>query len=159
MKYNVGDCFICKSGVIRIEKVLKHFYIAIKYYVEFKGSYEYKYTDWQIDNFFKPLNSIFIAKAIKLLKLNYTIAKTIKDNSEAKDTRYSINFSNGGYLLQRIKPFEILVTYINFGGHFDEETTCWDYSGSPISEKEYKFLKGKASKLKKELEAVWQTIK
>lgn len=158
MKYNIGNCFICKSGVIRIEEVLKHSYITTKYYFEFKGSHEYKYTDWQIDNFFKPINSIFIDKAAKLLKLNYNAAKTIKENSKAKRTCYYINFSNSGYLLQYHRKVGFITTYINFGGRFYEEDTCWDFHGSSISKKEYKFLKEKASELEKELEAIWQTI-
>lgn len=158
MKYNAGDCFICKSGVIRIEKVLKHSYIAIKYYIEFKGFDSYEYLEWQIDKCFKPINPIFIAKVAKLFKLNYSVAKTIGDNSKAKRTRYSIRIFSDGYALQCNKNHSTYTTAMNVWCELGEVIYFSDLEGPHIYKKEYEFLKTKIYELKKELETIWHSI-
>lgn len=159
MKYNIGDCFICKSGVIIITGKYKRAYIARRYNVNFKGYWKCKYNTWQIDKFFKPCDSTVIHKADKLFLMHYNIVKAIKNHSTAVNTNYKIDlYSENWYALQeKLKEHSYVVTYMGYN-MFVESTYFYDsLSGSYLTKKEYMTLKRKISKLEKNLKNLWTT--
>lgn len=162
--YNVGDCFVCKTGVIKIlGKFSKKVYKVIKYSKDFLSFNVGSYNAYQISKFFVKCEPDVVYKADKLLQINWNLVKnTINSSKATKRTRCSVVMNPRGYILQiRVKSGWWMHTNVNYERHY---TGCHTYSwehwdSTPIYLKEYKALNNYLLTLKNTLAGLWQNIR
>ena len=162
--YNVGDCLVCKTGVIEITgKFSKGVYKVVKYSKDFLSSNIRGYNVYQLDKYFKRCTPEVIYKADKLLKMNLNIVNNIVKASKAtRKAKGFIAVNSHGYLLGlRVRDGWWKHTNVNYDNHHRSNTWSWEYyyHSTPIYVREYETLNTYLSTLKESLTELWQSIK
>ena len=161
--YNIGDCLVCKTGVIQIVgKFSKKVYEVVKYGSNFLSFKIMGYSNYQLNKYFKRCDPEVIYKADKLLKMNWNIVNnTVKNSKATRKAKCSVVMNLRGYILQiRVKSGWWKHTSINYGHNAGCHTYCWEHwSSTPIYLREYKILNTHLLTLKESLTELWQSIK
>ena len=161
--YNVGDCLVCKTGVIQIiGKFSERVYEVVKYGRNFLSYDIMGYSTYQLNKYFKKCEPEVIYKADKLLKINWNIVNnTIKNSKATRKAKCSVVMDLRGYILQiQFKSGWWKHTSINYGHNAGCHIYAWEHWGStPIYLKEYKLLNTHLLTLKESLSELWQSIK
>lgn len=163
MEYNVGDCLVSKTSVIKIlGKSSKKIYHVSKFSNEFSKRSEGYYNSYQLRKYFTRCDSTAVDKALKLINLNYSVVKSIVTNSKAKHFGKSgVSINARGYVLNRkLASYRHAQIEVFYSGFIRVSYQPWPSWGIvPIYAHEYDRLLRYLSVLHANLKELWQNTK